>query len=181
MNSNTVKITLSYQVDEETGCSNVVITRVQDQPQQLVRLFYNRETGVNLDAMQNIQIAYHKNYYSTLILKPLFRRLLRFAQCSKRLYELVIGHGLIDDVCKCYAKEMVTNASFGVIYDENRPLLYINSLVTNGQRLHNEIASIVNYRPPPPQPKPPPTKPAKKRNATQKAVNTTPKKKVKRG
>jgi len=150
---------------EKTGLSLV--------PQRA--LYYNTGTVLDLDLIHNLQYDYHVGiYYDTLLLKPLFRRLLRLSQCSKQLHRLVLSHTMIKEVCLYFSMKPFQTIKYKVNYDEEKPLVFMREIVRNSEQLGNEYLAILNYRPPPPQPKV-----TKKRVATKKVKNTTPKKKLK--
>lgn len=140
---------------DSDGRTIVMIERIGDTGSPPMRpIMIQVGQVINFDLVGKLRHDYYGIYYNTLVLKPLFRRLLRLSQCSKGLYEKVMGHPLIKEVCLYFHQNPFVTAYYNALYEERDPLLYINQVVQNGQKLGDEFMAIINYRPPPIQLKP---------------------------
>lgn len=112
-------------------------------PQTLI--FYKPGTVLDFDLVAKLRHDYHIGiYYDTLLLKPLFRRLLRLSQCSKQLHELVLSHPMIKAICLYFSLEPFQTDKYKVNYNEEKPLDFMRELTKNSDLLNKEYLAILN-------------------------------------
>jgi hypothetical protein len=113
-------------------------------------LFYNPETGAY--EVTRLKSDFRDKYPQTLLIKVVSKKLLRWAQCSKRFHTLVMNHPLWHRLSQYYDGRASTIPAYHLRYTMG-PIEFLKQTFIKADALKDRLLAIVNYRPPPQAPK----------------------------